>query len=322
METLRLLVIGDPQAKHLRHLSRLPEGTVVMTALLAEDLRSAAAQANAVLITTGRGDVLSQLWAEMPKLRWVHSLAAGVESVLFPELAHSDVPLTNSRGVFKESLGEFVLTAILYFAKDLRRMIRNQDAGRWEQFEVEEIRGQSVGIAGYGEIGQAAARKAHAMEMRVMAVRRRPELSKDDPLLSKVYSMEDRAKMMAEADYVVAAVPLTPGTRGLIGEQEIRAMKPNAVLINIGRGPVVDEVALIAALQEGRIKGAALDVFDEEPLPPSHPFWKMKNVLLSPHTADRTSTWLDEAVEFFLKDCERFQQGESLLNIVDKKAGY
>lgn len=322
MEPLHLVVIGDPQARYLRLLDQLPEGTVVTKGAKPDDLLPAAAEAEAVLICTGRSDVLEVLWPKLSRLRWVHSMAAGIEAVLFRNLVESDIPVTNSRGVYKESLGEFVLAATLFFAKDLRRMIRSQEARRWDQFEVEEIRRQSMGILGYGEIGQAAARRAHALGMQVHAVRRRPELSANDSVVARSYRMEDRAEMMAAVDYVVVAAPLTPQTRGLVGDAEIRGMKNSAVLMNIGRGPVIDEVALLSALQDRRIRGAALDVFDEEPLPESHPFWRLDNVLLSPHTADRTATWQDEAIEFFLENFKLFHAGKELKNVVDKAAGY
>jgi phosphoglycerate dehydrogenase-like enzyme len=128
--------------------------------------------------------------------------------------------------------------------------------------------------------------------------------------------------MLSRCDYVVAAAPLTPDTRGLIGEAEFAAMKPNAVVINVGRGPVIDEEAMVRALSEGRIKGAALDVFDREPLPEGHPFYRLENVLLSPHCADHTADWQEQAMRFFLQQFEHFRTGEPLCNIVNKKLGY
>ncbi len=322
MSSLHLLVIGDITASHMKPLEGLPPGIVMTAGISAEDLRAAAPDADAVLVTTGRGDVLAELWPAMPKLRWVHSIAAGVEAVLVPCLRDSDIPLTNSRGVFKESLGEFVVAAILYFAKNLRRMVRNQEAARWEQFDVDMLNRQSVGVVGYGEIGQAAAQRAHALGMKVSAIRRRPELSSDDPILSRTYSIEDRVQMMGDVDYVIAAAPLTPDTRDLIGPREIAAMKPTGVLINVGRGPVISEAALVEALSQRRIRGAALDVFDTEPLPAGHPFWGFDNLLISPHCADHIDGWLEDAVRFFVGNVELFAAGKPLRNIVDKKAGY
>ena len=317
-----LVVISDPAARHLRVLSGLPENTNITAALDVETLRKVIPKADVILNGMAAGRILRELWPGAGQVRWVHSLSAGLDNFLFPELVSSPVALTNSRGVFRRSLAEFAIGAILFFAKDFRRMLRNQAAGRWEQFDVDEIHGKTLGVVGYGEIGRATAEKAHALGMKVIAVRRRTGKSHGDALLTKTYPPEQCAQLMAEADYVVAAAALTPETRGLIGEAEIAAMRPHAVILNIGRGPVILESALIAALESGRIRGAALDVFDQEPLPPGHPFWKMENVLLSPHCADHTATWLEEAMSFFVANFHRFAAGEPLENVVDKHAGY
>ena len=258
----------------------------------------------------------------MPEVAVGSFFSAGVENVLFPALIESEIPLTNARGVFKRSLAEFVVTSVLYFAKDIGRMNRNKREEKWEPFTVDEIEGATVGIVGYGEIGKAAAEKCHALGMRVIATRRRGHLSEKDPILDKAYPVEQRAELMAEADYVVVATPNTPETLNLIGEAEIAAMKPTGVIINVGRGPVISEEALIRALQEGRIKGAGLDVFTVEPLPAGNPLWKLENVLISPHTADNTRTWLEDAMRLFVANFKRFQDGQPLLNVVDKRAGY
>lgn len=248
-------------------------------------------------------------------------MAAGLDKLLFPELVESEVVLTNGSGVFSASLGEFVLAAILYFAKDFRRMIRNQAAGVWDPFDVEEIAGQTVGILGYGDIGRAVASRVHAMGMHVLALKRHlPELP--DPLVKEFYRPEARREMIALCDYIVATAPLTEETRHMLSAPEFAAMKPTAVVINVGRGPVINEAALLAALMTGKIKGAGLDVFEHEPLPAGHPFYKLENVLLSPHCADHTADWQDQAMRFFLEQYARFENGESLKNLVNKRLGY
>jgi phosphoglycerate dehydrogenase-like enzyme len=258
-----------------------------------------------------------------PNLLWVHSRSVGLERTLFAELKESAVPLTNGAGVFSASLGEFTLGAILYFAKDFRRMIRNQMAGVWEAFDVSWASGQTVGIIGYGDIGRAIAERVRALGMAVLALRRHvPPSQTADPMVAGTYTPERRLEMISRCDYVVVAAPLTPETRGMIAEAEFAAMKPTSVLINVGRGPVINEEAMIGALFSGRIRGAALDVFDHEPLPAGHPFYKLENVLLSPHCADHTPDWLDNAMKFFIEQYERFRKGEPLLNLVDKKLGY
>jgi len=231
--------------------------------------------------------------------------------------------LTNGSGVFSQSLGEFVLGAILYFAKDFRRMVRNQEAGKWEQFDITEITGQTVGIVGYGDIGRSVATRVRAMGMRVLAVKRHgAPIYNVDPLVDRVYTPDHLMEMLPQCDYVVCAAPLTPETKGMIGQAAFASMKPETVIVNVGRGPVIDEAAMVEALSTGRIKGAALDVFDREPLPAGHPLYSLKNVLLSPHCADHTPDWLERAMQFFLDQFARYSKGEPLMNVVDKKLGY
>ena len=312
--------LADPD---LKLLDQLPPDTNLAVGNTPEAFERLAEEADVILSWSASGKLLREVFRMAPCVRWVHSRSAGLDTVLFPELVASPVPLTNGRGVFSQSLGEFVLGAILHFAKDFRRMVRSQMAGRWEQFDVDEISRQTVGIVGYGDIGRAVATRVRAMGMQILAVKRHgPPLYNVDPLVNQIFRPEDREEMIARSDYLVVTTPLTPETRGMIGEREIAAMKPNAVLINLGRGPVVDEAALVRALTERRIKGAALDVFDVEPLPEGHPFYKLENVLLSPHCADHTSDWTEQAMRFFVAQFERYRKGEPLVNIVKKELGY
>ena len=300
----------------------MPAFAVVTEGNTIEAFGKAAATADVIFSWGAKRDLMEHLLAQTPNLKWIHSRSAGLDSLLFPALIESPVPLTNGRGVFSQSLGEFVLAAVLYFAKDFRRMIRNQEAGRWEQFNVHEISGQTMGIVGYGDIGRACAWRAKAMGMKVLAVRRRPEQSAGDQNVERVYGFDGLHEMIRQCDYVVAAAPLTPETKSLIGDAEFAAMKPSAIILNVGRGPVIDEPAMLAALQSGQIRGAGLDVFTVEPLPAGHPFYSMENVLLSPHCSDNTQDWLEQAMLFFYRNLDRFQKGEPLENVVDKRAGY
>ena len=323
MDENTLLVLADPTEPQLAMLRELPEKTGIAEGNSVEAFARTAPGANVIFNWSGSGDLLRDVFRMCPDVQWVHSRAAGLDGQLFPELIESPVPLTNGSGVFSHSLGEFALGAILYFAKDFRRMIRNQVAGAWEQFDIVEVSGQTVGIVGYGDIGRAVATRARALGMRVLGLKRNgTPLYNVDPLVDQIYGPDRRLEMIARCDYVVAAAPLTPETRGMLGGPEFAAMKPGAVVINIGRGPVIDEAAMIAALSEGRIKGAALDVFDQEPLPKGHAFYKLDNVLLSPHCADHTPDWMDRAMQFFLENFERFRKGEPLRNVVNKKLGY
>jgi len=323
MKKTTILVLADPNQPHLSLLSELHETANVTIGNSAKAFEKIAADAEVILNWSGSRSLLREVFLMSPQVRWVHSRSAGLERTLFPELIAGDVTLTNGKGVFSASLGEFALAVILYFAKDFRRMIRNQTSGLWAPFDVIPVAGQTVGIVGYGDIGRAVAVRVRALGMKVLAVKR--HVRADDQsasLVDRIYSSNDRIEMLSRCDYVVVAAPLSEETRGLIGEAEFAAMKNTAVVINIGRGPVIHEGAMLKALSEHKIKGAGLDVFDEEPLPSGHPFYKLDNVLLSPHCADQTPDWLDNARRFFMAQFERFRSGAPLLNIVDKKLGY
>ncbi len=321
MNAHKLLVIADPADPRLAMLAQLPEAASISVGAGPEAFETSAAEADAVLNWAHSNRTLRAVFSRCRRLKWVHTRAAGIDNLLFPELVESPVILTNGTGVYSASLGEFALAAILYFAKDLRRMIRNQQAGVWAPFDVEEIAGKTVGIVGYGDIGRAVASRVRALGMRVLAVKRKCEAGAD-ALAERIVGPDGRIEAIAASDYVVVAAPLTPETRGMVGEAEIAAMKPHAIIINIGRGPVVNEAALLRALAEKRIKGAALDVFETEPLPPGHAFYGMENVLLSPHCADHTADWENNAMRFFIEQFERFRKDEPLRNMVDKRRGY
>jgi phosphoglycerate dehydrogenase-like enzyme len=322
MSAIQILVLSDPAAHHLRLLDKLPELVDIRAGNDPKFVAAHAASADVILVGSSEQEALQVALPLAKRVRWVHSLSAGVEKYMFPELVECAVPLTNGKGVFTASLAEFVIASILFFAKDLRALVRNQEAGKWRQFDVESIRDHVLGIVGYGDIGRESARFARALGMKVVAVRRRVALSKEDKDLERVYSPEELREMLAASDYVLVATPLTPETRAMIGKPQLDAMKSSAVIINVGRGPVIVESDLVAALQAKRIRGAALDVFEEEPLPEGHPFYALDNVLLSPHSADHTAGWADLAMEVFLENFERFRSGQPLKNIVDKRAGY
>jgi phosphoglycerate dehydrogenase-like enzyme len=277
---------------------------------------------DAILVCSSDRSVLEALFHRAPRLRWVHSRSAGLDAVLFPALVESDVVLTNGRGVFSRSLAEFVVGAVLFFAKDFRRLVESQRRAAWEPFEPADVAGRTLGIVGYGDIGRAVAERARVLGMRILALRRRPERSRQDPLVDETLPPEALVDLMRRADDVVVAMPLTPESRGFVGPAAIGAMKETAVLINVGRGPVVDEAALVRALTACRIRGAALDVFEIEPLPAGHALWSLENVLLSPHCADNTPGWLEAAMRCFLRNLGRFRRGEGLENVVDKSLGY
>jgi phosphoglycerate dehydrogenase-like enzyme len=322
MDKLNLLVVENPKEPKPPLLDQMPDYVSYVEGTTLADFGASLAEAEVILSWGAKRDLMAELLATAPKLRWIHSRSAGLDGLMFPALVESPVPLTNGRGVFSQSLGEFIIGAVLFFAKDMRRMLRSQKEGRWDQFDVQEIRGQTLGIVGYGDIGRAIAKRASALEMKVLAMRRRPELSEGDPYVSEMFGFGQKKELMERCDYVVSALPLTPETKDFLSTEDFAAMKKSAIFMNVGRGPVVDEPALIAALQSGQIRGAALDVFAVEPLPAGHPFYSMDNVLMSAHCADNTAEWLNDAMRFFYQNLDRFWRHESLLNVVDKKAGY
>jgi phosphoglycerate dehydrogenase-like enzyme len=322
MKQHRILVLADPADPQLAMLEQLRSHAQFVVGNAASAFERDAGQATIILNWSASLPVFREVFRKCPQLEWVHTRSAGLERSLFAELVESPVPLTNGTGVFSASLGEFAAGAILYFAKQFRRMVRNQMAGVWEVFDILPVEGHTVGIVGFGDIGRAVATRAHALGMQVLALKRHVTASAADPLIHRLYGPEQRIEMLSLSDYIVVAAPLTAETRGMIAEAEFAAMKPTAVVINVGRGPVIEEASLIRALSTGRIQGAALDVFDQEPLPGDHPFYRMENVLLSPHCADHTPDWLDQAMLFFLAQFERFRNGQPLRNVVDKKLGY
>jgi phosphoglycerate dehydrogenase-like enzyme len=322
MRPVTLVVVGDPKAPQMRLLKQLPAQVEVIVSDDADELRTAVPKAD-ILVNGGfHGTLFRQVFPYAAKAQWVHSLSTGVENMLSPELVASPIPLTNGRGVFNSVLAEFVMAAVLYFAKDFRRMIRSQSEGKWSPFDVLAARGTTLAIIGYGNLGKEAAKLAHTFGMKVVALRRRASESVHDPHLAGLYARDRLHEMLAVCDYLVIAAPDTPETKGMIGEPELNVMKREAVVINIGRGPIIVESALVRALETNRIKGAALDVFDQEPLPAGHPFYRLENVLLSPHCADHLPGWVDMAMDRFLENFRRFSNDEPLENLVDKKAGY
>jgi len=289
----------------------VPEDFVPLERLPRELITHSLTDADVILVGARYAHRVLDVLPDAKHVRWIHALAAGVDKLPFDLLRTTDIVVTNSRGLYADALAEFVLASMLFFAKDVRRLIRNQDAHRWAPYDVTRLEGQTVGMIGYGGIGQAVARRAQSLGMRVIAIRRQRELG--DPTIDDA---------IAESDYVVLATPLTPSTYHLMNAARIAAMKPAAVLINVSRGPIVDEAALVAALQEKRIRGAALDVFETEPLPLDHPLWPLENVLISPHSADHTPDSHDRAMTFFLENLWRFERGEALENVVDKSERY
>jgi phosphoglycerate dehydrogenase-like enzyme len=322
MKPLTLLVLSKPTLPCLRLLHQLPDTTRIVVGETPEALAEAAPEADAFLYVMQPRDRVKAVFTMAPRLRWVHSFVAGLDHTIFPELVESPIPLTNGRGVFAPPLGDFAALGILFFEKYVRQFLAAQAGAQWAPQDVEDLQGKVLGIVGYGKIGKAAAERVRPFGIKVHALRRRAELAAGDPLVDRWYTPAELDTLVSTCDYLLAAAPLTPETRGMIGAPQLARLKPSAIVINVGRGPVIDEAALIGALRNKRIRGAALDVFDVEPLPAESPFYGLDNVYLSPHCADHIPSWQDDALQFFCDNFARFAKGQALENIVDKRAGY
>jgi phosphoglycerate dehydrogenase-like enzyme len=265
---------------------------------------------------------------KFPTIEWIHVRSAGIdflESDELPKITNKGIIMTNAKGQFSSSLAEYVLLACSYFAKNIPRLLQQKGAKVWNDFDIEVLRGKTMGIVGYGDIGRATAKLASNYGMKVVALRRNPSKSELDPVCDEVFGTgkQNLQKLMSISDYVVCSAPSTVETRGMVNADAFKASKPNQVFINLGRGPVIDEDALVASLKSGALKGAALDVFATEPLPTDHELWDMDNVLISPHNMDKTATFMHEATEFFVNEnLPRFILGDTLLNPVDATLGY
>ena len=282
--------------------------------------RDALPGADVVFLWRMRSRLLAQAWESATTLRWVHTVSAGLDLVLFPELVRSDVVVTNSRGVYDGAMAEYALALMLAAAKDLPATLALQREREWVFRYTETLTDKRLLVVGPGSIGRAVARLAAAFGMRTAAVGRSPR--DGDPDFSRIAGPDGLLDAVADADYVVLTVPLTDASRGMIDEKALAAMKPTARLINLARGAIVDQDALVDALREGRIAGAGLDVFAAEPLDPASPLWAMPNVVVSPHISGDTDTSEQDVVDLFLDNLRRWLAGEPLRNVVDKRLGF
>lgn len=271
------------------------------------------------------GDFPRDLFPEAPNLRWFQQWGAGADWLLrYPEVADSDFVLTNASGVHPIPISEHIVAFLLAFARGLHQAVRAQERREWtphgEQKGIFELAGKTMLLVGIGAIGERTAKLAAGLEMRVLGVRREPAV--DAPGVEAMFGPDHLLGLLPEADFVVLTVPLTHETRGIIGGRELRAMKPTAYVVNIGRGGTVEEGALIQALQEGWIAGAGLDVFETEPLLEDSPLWGMDNVIITPHYSGLTPHYHERALAIFLGNLRRYRDSEPLRNVVDKHLGY
>lgn len=256
----------------------------------------------------------------LPNLKWIQAFSAGVNTYPLKEVRDRGIILTNSSGVHGPQMTDHIMGMILSFSRALLPSIRNQKKKEWKtDYPLSELTNKEMLVVGAGSIGKLLARKAKAFDMRVVGLKRTPE---EIPYYDEVRPLEDLKEAMGSADYVVILAPLTPETRGLIGREELSSMKKEAVLINLARGPLVDETALIEALQEKRIRGAGLDVFRREPLPEESPLWDLDNVILTPHLGGFSDISNERSIKLIAENIRRFTNGQELLNKVNLELGY
>lgn len=286
----------------------------------ADGLPEALRGADALFVYDFLSDAVSRAWTAADRLRWLHIASAGVDPVMFPELRESDVVLTNSRGVFDAAIAEYVLGVVLAFAKDLPGSLRLQQRRTWRHRETERVAGTSALVVGTGPIGRAVARLLGAVGMRVTGAGRRAR--EGDPDFGDVVSSDELTRHLPDFDVVVAVAPLTEQTKGMFDADVFAAMRPGARFVNVGRGELVVTDALVEALNAGRLSGAALDVFEQEPLPENSPLWTMENVLVSAHMSGDVVGWRHALVEVFTDNFARWLDGRELRNVVDKRLGY
>ncbi|MFL5766942.1 MAG: D-2-hydroxyacid dehydrogenase [Actinomycetota bacterium] len=308
---------GDEPPPGIEEATKLAE---MRSAGSEEELRAALPGADAVFGWEYDPSLLPSVWDAAGGLRWIQTASAGVDRLLFPALVESDVVVTNARGVFDEPIAEWVLAAILAFATELANSVRDTAAHRWEHRTTERAQGKRLLVAGPGPIGRAAGRLARGIGMEVEAVGTRAR-DAEEPF-DRILGPQSFSEALGGADYVLDAMPLTSQTRHAFDAGAFAAMKPSARFLNVGRGGTVDTEALVEALRTDAIAGAALDVFEEEPLPQDHPLWSMPNVIISPHMAGDVSDWEERVVEVFLDNLSRFADGRPLRNVIDKERGF
>lgn len=264
---------------------------------------------------------------EARSLRWIQLVSAGAEHLFEAGIRRTDVLVTTVSGIHGTAISEYALCTMIMLARRIPHILRESARHEWRpnrarMYYGEELRGKVLGILGLGAIGRQVAQVARCLGMRVVGLRRSGAEGPGDGIVEEVYGPEGLLEMLPRCDFVLVVLPLTAETRGLIGERELRAMKPSAFLINVARGHIVDESALTRALREGWIAGAAFDVFAREPLPADSELWNLPNLIVTPHMAGNTLPYLERATEIFRENLRRYLAGEPLINLLDKERGY
>jgi phosphoglycerate dehydrogenase-like enzyme len=316
----RLIVMGATADRPPPGVGVVGEAVDVSFADTVPELAAALPGAEVLFAWRPRSGLLEPAWEHAGDLKWVQSGSAGVEDLLFAGLVDSHVVLTNSRGVFDDAMAEYVLGLLLLFAKGFPGVLDRQRRREWRARDSERLAGKRVLVVGVGSVGRAIGRTCSRAGMTVRGVGTTAR-GRDD-VFGVVFGTDELSDACSWADVVVNALPSTPTTHHLFDESVFAAMEPSTRFVNVGRGGTVDELALIHALQEDRLAGAALDVFEQEPLPEDSPLWDMPNVIVSPHMSSDFAGWRESTVELFLENLERYLTGRPLRNVVDKRRGY
>lgn len=317
MEQVEVLVPASVEARQPGRIASVDSR--VRQVVLQDDGSAAGASSPSVLVAgwSETAGIIAAL-QRYPSLQWLHLFSAGVDHML-DDLRRFDLTVTNSAGLHAPPIAEWVIAMLLMHVKQLPEMVDKFERHEWEKVRGSELNNCTLGIVGAGGLGREIAVRAAGMQMRVIGLR-----SSGAPLehIERMYRPHEMHTMLAECDYVVISAPLTAETQGMIGEAELRAMRPSAVLLNVARGSIVQTEPLLRALNEGWIAGAYLDVTDPEPLPPDHPLWEARNVFITAHTSAITPRSAERLVSFFCGNLRRWLAGEPLENVVDLSRGY
>lgn len=277
--------------------------------------------ANVEILATYGEDLTPAIIDKMPRLKWIHVLSAGLELMPFEPIAERDILVTNARGIHRIQMSEYTLGMILNLVRRSYDFYEQQKRSEWNRdIRVGEAFGKTVGIVGFGAIGDAIAERAKAFGMRVLAMKR--TTTNKPNYVDELYTPDQKIEMLRHSDFVVVILPHTPETTHFIGEDELNEMKSSAYLINIARGKIVDSEELLRSVREQKIAGAVLDVFDEEPLPSDHPFWKEENIILTPHVSGRSPNYMQRAVDIFMDNLKEYPNNDQMINVIDPKRGY
>lgn len=306
------VIVVVPEGGQVPPLETVEAEAEVLLARTADELRAAQEHAEVLFLNDFRSTLLREVGPG--RLRWIHTSSIGMDPLLTPSVVHSDVVASNSRGVCERPIAEWILGVLLMFTKDLRRTIELQHEHHWQHRETEPLLGRKVLVAGPGPVGQEAVLLLRAAGMKVTVVGR---TARHDPVLGAIAAVSDLDDLLPEADDVVLTLPLTEDTRGLFDKARLQKMRRGSRLVNVGRGAVVVTDDLLAAVDDGHIDAAALDVFEQEPLPGDSPLWSRDNILVSPHASGDLVGWRARVVERFVENLRRWKKGEPLNDVVD-----